>query len=333
MTTYRITWRCLAPYSTALQSDTIFGHICWAIRYLYGDVRLTKILEALASDPGCVCSNAFPVSKLPVPLLSLPKNYLKKWQSLIGKETPDAEKEWITNHKILKEASLVSLEDLLSGDFDLMRFLFHRYEEKARKNKTSIKKDKQLVFHNTINRVTGTTEKDTASLYAEEVSYIDPYGIAGDVESIPVQESYLDCDDSLLSSVELDQIFEYISISGFGKNKSTGRGHYLISMEKYDWLIPEVPNACLLLSNMVPDETDAAEISYRGFTKYGKLGGSMAQSESPFKKPIFMFSPGSVIWSNEKPRGRMVMGIHPDNEMIVQNLYAYSIPISVKREA
>ena len=37
MANYKLYLKPLSPFQTPLHSDTIFGHICWAIRYLYGE--------------------------------------------------------------------------------------------------------------------------------------------------------------------------------------------------------------------------------------------------------------------------------------------------------
>ena len=65
---YKITWRLLSPIETMLQSDTIFGHLCWAIAYQFGESRLEEFLRAM-EEPVLTLSSGFPASSLPMPVL------------------------------------------------------------------------------------------------------------------------------------------------------------------------------------------------------------------------------------------------------------------------
>ena len=61
-----------SPVVTRLQSDTIFGHICWAISFInWGkENKLTNFLSAYENEgpPPLLVSNGFPKGFLPKPL-------------------------------------------------------------------------------------------------------------------------------------------------------------------------------------------------------------------------------------------------------------------------
>jgi CRISPR-associated protein Csm4 len=180
------------------------------------------------------------------------------------------------------------------------------------------------IFHNTINRLSSTTDDSTGGPFAE-LAFWEP--------DRAVKCSWFDCSDDILSFPELEQIAVYLSETGFGKNKSTGRGRMDVSVEAYSWLDnPGDNDAWMLLSNAVPAPGDSINCHYSGMAKFPRMGGAFAQSSSPFKKPLYMFIPGTVFMGSSKPRGMLMKGIHPDLQEIVQNLYAYSIPVWFKEE-
>jgi len=126
------------------------------------------------------------------------------------------------------------------------------------------------------------------------------------------------------------EIFKFIEQNGYGKDKNTGCGSFEIHFSEHKWKMNFQSNAWLVLSNFVPSKDDSNNILYDGFTKHPKTGGSFAITDSPFKYPIFMMKPGSVVVSDKKPSGILLRNIHPDNSEIVQNLYCYSIPFKIK---
>ena len=45
MNLYKLIYEIKSPVITPFQADTIFGHLCWAIRYIKGEEKLVKFLE------------------------------------------------------------------------------------------------------------------------------------------------------------------------------------------------------------------------------------------------------------------------------------------------
>lgn len=100
------------------------------------------------------------------------------------------------------------------------------------------------------------------------------------------------------------------------------------------------PNAFMTHSSFIPKETDPVRGYYHTILKYGKLGGVYATGASevnknPFKKPLIMFSAGSVFYDMEyrkgKPYGTLLDDVH-DNKEIRHYAYAFPIGIDLKVE-
>ncbi len=69
---YIIKIKKITPILTEFQSDTVFGHLSWAVKYLYGNNKLSDFLNASkTSEPPFICSSAFPQDYLPYPVLGV----------------------------------------------------------------------------------------------------------------------------------------------------------------------------------------------------------------------------------------------------------------------
>lgn len=69
MKAYRLNITPRSPLGSPLQTDTLFGHLCWALRYTQGEPRLRDFLHAFDDiPPPLVLSNGFPEDFLPRPV-------------------------------------------------------------------------------------------------------------------------------------------------------------------------------------------------------------------------------------------------------------------------
>ena len=70
MVRYRLIIKPTSSFQTPLHSDTLFGHICWALRYLKGEDELLKFLKTFNNDNSPILlSDGFPKDYLPMPVL------------------------------------------------------------------------------------------------------------------------------------------------------------------------------------------------------------------------------------------------------------------------
>jgi len=306
---YRIRWDLLSPIETQLQSDTIFGHICWAINYIWDESKLKSFLEEMRKAPVMVLSSAFPSGSLPVPKLPhSPQDHDEFSRELSERD----------RMKEAKKAIYLPVEIWQQSCND-----YHQTEVLLKAKGIKELLESALEMHNTINRNTGTTGKGGANLFSEEVFTVR--------EENGSFDSYLETD--YFSVDDLGKIFEYIEHSGFGRNKSTGKGRFRLALSQEELPSVQSPNAWLVLSNMVPAIEDSVMAYYDCFTKFGKLGGSFAaHKKSPYKKPLSMLKPGAVFLGEKAPQGCFVTGIHPDEPEICQYAYAYSIGFRLREQ-
>lgn len=325
---YTIEITLKSPVITGFQSDTIFGHICWAIRFLYqnGENKLREFLETYDKEElsPLLVSNGFPLGYLPKPVI--PPITQKDLDELIGRENRVGNSFKI---KTLKKLPLIP-----KNDFDKLQLgiitpksLFQSMSESYETIMKDLAKEQSVVVqHNTVNRMEG---KVKTGLYSQEETFYSP-----DAGKFVI---YLNT--YYFAKKELAQIFTFIKEQGFGKDKSTGKGHFGFEIkEEFDLRDAEKSNAFMTLSSYIPKEKDPSKGYYHTLLKYGKLGGLYANGSSevnnnPFKKPLIMFSAGSVFYDNEYNKGKnygsLIRDVH-HNENIRH--YAYAFPVGINLE-
>lgn len=186
MKLYKITIIPISNFSTTLKGDTLFGQMCWAIRYKYGEVRLNELLSNYEDKPFMIVSDAFAKDFLPKP----------KLPSFLLGENIDRKKE---NRKKI----WLSLDDLKNGCFT-----------NAKSNEEIGNVDKaETVLRNSINYKTSSTDGDG----------FDPYGESEN--SISQKDIYFLIDSSF-SAEELKNSFELLSQMGYGKDTTIGKGRF-----------------------------------------------------------------------------------------------------------
>jgi CRISPR-associated protein Csm4 len=130
----KITITPLSNFATNLKGDTIFGHLCWIIRFTFGEERLKTLLSDYDVNPFLIVSDAFKSGYLPKPKLP---------SYLLDSDTEDKKERrkqiWITP------------EDLQNGNFQ------HAVDEE---------KEVTNIMHNSINYKTFTTGKDDFAPYS-----------------------------------------------------------------------------------------------------------------------------------------------------------------------
>ena len=67
MTLYKTTITPKSNFTTPLKGDTLFGQICWAIRYRLGEDRLNELLSDYDKKPFLIVSDGVAGGDLPKP--------------------------------------------------------------------------------------------------------------------------------------------------------------------------------------------------------------------------------------------------------------------------
>ena len=318
---YTIKLALQSPIITPLQSDTLFGHICWAIRYLWGEKYLVDFLNEYHPEeaPPFLISNGFPDGYLPKPVLpSVSQGDLDK--ILLKDRVSDSYKI-----KSIKKADLVPismLNTLQDEPISPKKLFLTMYEDKnydavmgAEKSRISM-----TIRHNTVNRIKNRVEE---GLYDQEEFFCHE---GSNIFCIYIRSVRFSRD-------EIERIFKFIAENGFGKDKNTGKGHFEIESieERIDLPEWENPNSFMTLSSFIPAKADPTKGYYRVLKKHGKLGGMYAHG-NPFKRPLLMFQAGSVFFDEpvKSNYGSLLPDVHHKHKDVRH--YAYAFPIGLRIE-
>lgn len=259
-----------SPFVSKLQSDTIFGHFAWGVRFVFGEDKLTSLLENFEKKPFIIFSDGFLEGKLPKPLLKpyMPKDDELKYAKKI-KKTSFLDKKFIFNN----------IDNLTDEK------IFYYILEKI-KNENSCNPNKNIESHitqkNSINRSSNLV---TEGLYSiKETFYKDI--------SFEIYFAYQN-----ISKEEIEEVLNFISKRGYGKDKSAGKGKFNYEInwdfeEKRYFTIKK--EKFLNLSTCLYDPSNMQLYFGKTITKFPKAGGFYASSE-PYKNPFISYIPGSTF--------------------------------------
>ena len=305
MKLFCIKFKLKSALETPFHADTLFGHLCWAIRYIYGESVLKDFLEAYNNGkPPLILSDGFPEHYLPVPIIPY-----KQRDKSIGKV------QYIHRDKLAQIAHDLSEESLK--------------EKLKEQGKSYASAQPQVIPHATVDRLAGTTVKPQGFFTHEAEFY--PADTRFDVFCMIHEQSLPDS----LSIDKIKECIQYIAITGFGANKSTGRGVIDVEFQGKTMCIPSVEgnNAFITLSAFCPKPADPTDGYYDLRAKYGRLGGDYAVDKKiPFKYTITMLTPGSVFLQNDPPLtyvGQLLSGVHPIDKEIRQHALAICFPLNL----
>mgnify|MGYP000972823205 CR=1 FL=1 len=292
MTLYKTTITPKSNFTTPLKGDTMFGQICWAIRYALGEDRLNELLSDYDKKPFLIVSDGFASGYLPKP--SMPSHLLGENLEL---KKENRKKIWL------------SIEDLQGGNF----------KNAKTGGEIGYELTKTATIKNSINYLTFTT--DDSGKFA-------PYAL---VEmKFSKQDIYFLLDDRFKLD-ELEKVLETVAKSGYGKRASIGKGAFEYStFEKI--AIKKSSNTFMTLSPVVLGSDGLKEFYYEPFTRFGKHGGGLANTNH-FKSPILMADSSSVVVYDEicekEYLGKAISG-HSVNANTVHQGYSILIATEIK---
>ncbi|MDD5703109.1 MAG: hypothetical protein PHU23_13800 [Dehalococcoidales bacterium] len=301
MNWYRVKFQMSSWTASAWQADTLFGHLCWGLRYLRGEPELQRFLEGYTQEqPPLLISNGFPDDYLPVPLLTVPSI-----DTALTLEDQKREYEAIKARKITRLLAFSDFNRVING-------------QKADLEQSPQLEYQRVTIKNQINRLTDTTGQE-GSLY-NFLEYFNP--------EITI---YLKVADAFVSLTET--LFRYIADTGYGKRKSVGYGQ----IENYtfepfaSFNIPARPNGFVSLSNFVPAAADPLQGNWRTITKYGKMGEEYSLEDNAFKKPLLMLEAGATFYDSpvRSHYGCLVKNLNPFYTEAVQYALALPVPASL----
>lgn len=301
---YRIT--PLSPFATPMRSDTLYGHLLCTVREWDGDKAADELISAFESGcPPFRLSSVFPQNMLPMPVLPpARREEVRKSSENLLATLKDLKKfrklPWIPTAAWIENASSLSQHALYAY------WLTNKDEFAA-----DCFRKQCFVPHNSISRVSGTV-LDQGGLYFDQDDF---YGKDTTLD-LYVDTERIDYVDDLLNR---------LSMTGFGKNKTTGKGQFSVCRDMgFQSEMFEIQGDHFLnLSVYSAPDLKGITGSYNLFTKYGKVWNGFGQT-NPYKKPFMAFSEGSVFTSS-LPETSVLRGIHAD-QRIVQILCPLVMP-------
>ncbi|GEM_PF-835904 len=343
-------------HAEELGSGTIFGALCWAIAIL-GLYDVSKLLQEFRNSPLFAFSSAFPfLSQGNNRLHFYPKPYLpelstKQVELLASKkqkESPtmplkQAKLEVIRQAKSVKECHWVSealFNGIVRGEINqetLCQNLVQRgglptdIEKRGSflityKERREIKEEREIfspppcqtdgVLRNQIDRRLGTTAE--GFLFMENELFFAP---GAGLWCLVISEGKI-------METLLRPAFRYLADTGFGGERSLGKGHFEIIIKP----APPLPkgengNIFLTLSYYLPQEGEISSDPYMGYrlvNRWAKRESKFPWSFAPTKTPhtrkrlVRLLAPGSLIpVSQQKPIYGRLASVADDGPWII----------------
>lgn len=306
--------KTISPYLTPWQSDTIYGHIFWAISLLEGEEEVSKIIKDFEDkNPPFIISNGLVENSFPL----LQKDNIER------EFTNECMKYFKENRifkvvqklKKINKISSVSLEEFnslrasLSNKDFIKNILWQRVSKDENKdNIKNVEISMTQTYHNIINRLSGSTGENGIFVQKE---YISEKNIC---IYIKIREDY--------PLEKLDKYLKWIEENGYGKKVSSGKGQIKrISFDKFDKFVEiKDANAFVVLSNYIPAEDDYKKVHHLEIlTKIPKLASDYTDNSVIFKKTFSCFTVGSIFKTNNPEKevvGKVLRDIHIDKKIV-----------------
>jgi len=328
---YKLTIEPLTSFRTPLQSDTIFGHLMWALRYTEGEAALQEFLAPYrkGEPPPLLVSAGFPAGTLPVPVV-------KPEQRKDGQESKRSLADNVVGdmlHKALEEDRYLPMAqwEKLARSVSARRLSQLRGEAQKELRDLRDTEREHPVTRTAVDRITGSARE--GRLFVSMETFYGPE------RRFEVWHKIEEGQEGLLERVSA--WWKWIERNGFGRGKSRGHGAFRIDQRLTDAAdeLPQVaqPNGFVTLSAWVPKAGDPTNVTYRTRIKRGKLAEARA-IPSPWKKPLLMLEPGAMARLEEggdvrEWYGRLVEDVHWTEHDVVQYGYAFPLPVQVEEGA
>ncbi len=290
MTLLKTTITATSNFATPLQGDTLFGQICWMIRYCFGKERLKELLKAYETTPFLVVSDGFATGYLPKP--TLPSRLLGE-DGTMKKE--NRKKIWLTLEALQKS----------------------NYTQAKTNDEVSHKVVSDRVVKNSLDYRTFTTGEGFDPYSEEEYRFEN-------------RDIYFLLDEEFLSREELEKLLMLIGEVGYGKNRTIGKGRFtLTSLEKVT-LATQATTTYMLLSSLNAEGIEAKSFFYEPLTKFGKHGGDLATHSPFKKPLLLAKCGSVVVFETPQSVAYLGSAIHGHSvhKETVHQGYAIALPIA-----
>ncbi|MDA8051009.1 MAG: hypothetical protein M0002_13570 [Rhodospirillales bacterium] len=334
MTLYRLRLTLSGPLGTPLTSGTIFGHLCWAYRDAHGEPALESWLRELPEKPWMI-SDGFPAEHLPCPLIPpavpAPARPDKMTRDKLRSLEADKERR---KHPFIPRARWRDLRVGLTPaklaqhacDAPVLNQCWHGLHSLAAKLAQHAcdapVPAEHRIAHNTIDRRTATTP-DTGGLWFVDEFWPGAKSLAADI--------YV---RAPASADEVGKLFRAVGESGYGRDASTGRGTFSLTIDpapELDSPPPAGGTPRMLSLSHGSISANMQDACYKLTAHFGKVGRSMlANVQRPWKLPILLARPGATfIPADDGPFGAWLTRVHQDRPEIGHNAFHLAIPFTL----
>lgn len=226
--------------TSPVPSYTIFGALCWAVKFLFGERELEKIIQLFDSRELFI-SSLMPTSngkkQFFKPILK-PKNLTEEDREKLGLENATEFRIFIKKYKKLTYVPLEVLKGVLDGKITDDRKL--AYEVRNLSSKSLFPYSILSIPHASINRITGSTSEG-GTLYFEET-----LGVTADSYFFLIAVESQDIIPELITPA-----IKLLEDWGIGGNRSIGFGSFkLTNVERELELEPYVQSKGKVLINL-----------------------------------------------------------------------------------
>ena len=287
-----------SAFGTVLKGDTLFGHLCWALRDCRGEGALRDRLQGYTQGrPFVVVSDPLPERHWPRPLLP---------PALHG-DVDARERKAAKNRMWLRHDDLARpVEEWLQCMVEDPGGDRADAADSGNGNHTSPTKH-EARFRNSIDRRSGTTTDE---------GFAAPYDV---MEFWYREGTRLDChlvyDASRIDADTLVEAVTTIGKFGYGRDATVGLGRFTVergaSGDRAG--LPLAQNdstSWLALAPVAPQGLawNPERCWYRPFTRFGRHGNAAVHLGNPFKAPVLLADTGAVLTPREHYETRLFVG-------------------------
>ncbi|HGJ65137.1 TPA: hypothetical protein ENS27_07075 [bacterium] len=322
MQEYRVAFKLVSSYETPFQADTIFGHICWAIRYLEGESALLEFLSTYEANPPMFVSDGFPLidETYYIPMPTWPFS-VGDIQRLLLRLNIDADnlslkRDFVSAFRAVTKKSFVDKAVITerSSQFDPVSIIEDCFNLRICPKSMSLRDVNTCKCQSWVECPAFETGQQTDIACEAKYPSFTTVPVAHNVinrwscasDNLFVQEEIfpanrffilIKTDNDVMPKDRLQKIFDFITLYGYGRDKSTGKGAFdeLTIESNQTTSVPNADGFINLSSSYVPMAGEMGKGYYNTHIKRGKLGGHYVLQYSPWKRPVLMIKAGSIF--------------------------------------
>ena len=313
MQTYQLTFRVGGRFQSLPDSQTIFGALCWAIRDLYGEAKLTEMLSDFVNHPQrFVVSSMFLHDLFPMPKLEKP---LEELTTLAEFQNAKAVRslKFISRQALQlffdKQQDMSSYQQLLQGKAQQVWQITNQtlYLQSETPQELPIQ---MSGLRNAIDRLTQTTGDEGQLFYAQYQQ------VATNTQTQVIVQT---------EDIEfLQRLFTYLSDGGYGRDKSVGLNHFVFEGAQ-PFVLENTINLPYLLSKYIPESGEVAwqdsKLRYSLSSPNYVVESRQQFSGQNLKAQVVYFNEGSIVpqQQNKLMYGQLPVVQEIDGQQIYQN--------------